>query len=195
MELLEKYIHRSVRFPVCTCVNLTLNLFRGATFENVVGFLNDRLAPALVICTVAGFIADSLGLNEDFRKAVLESWMRDEMAPTHTDLVLFSSNPSERCEVFMFSPLQTRPLGRQLPSVLEICSCKPDASQKGARAKRNWRVIHNLGNRKSKMLKDIRNLQVMCESCKKIWTLETEHMPGTLEELGGLYFVCVPYFV
>ncbi|QRV83744.1 NAD-dependent histone deacetylase SIR2 [Ceratobasidium sp. AG-Ba] len=90
--------------------------------ENIVGCLNTRLPASVTTSLLSSVVMDALGYGREFPTSFVENWMRDEMASSLTDLILFSqkSEPIMYC----FAPMQTRPLGRPLPSVLHTCGCK-----------------------------------------------------------------------
>lgn len=123
---------------------------------------------------------------------MLESWLTDG-ACNHSDLIYFPKQGT--VEMWCFSPFQTRPLGKELPSLLQTCTCpnpRPPKDTKSAEGSRRiWRVVHNGKDRSA--LKDVEVL-ALCSACGQTWKLPTEHLDGQLRKLGGLFAAVVPYF-
>ncbi|KAG8732513.1 hypothetical protein FRC11_013076 [Ceratobasidium sp. 423] len=122
-----------------------------------------------------------------------ELWLQDEFAPTHTDVIYFERNAE--VSLILFSPFQTRPLGRELPNVLMTCTCPgldERLGQPGRRIKKTWKVTHNA---KNKMDVNTIRVDATCTVCRQRWTLPTAGLRGKILKVSGLYAVVVPYFV
>jgi hypothetical protein len=125
---------------------------------------------------------------------LMDLWLRDDLAVTHSDLICFSRD--EAPVMWLFSPFQSRPLGKELPSVLMTCTCpsleKPNTSRLPAeRVRKLWKVTHNA--KPGKPLREV-EVKASCTVCKQVWKLPTEALHGELRYVGGLYAAIVPYF-
>jgi hypothetical protein len=137
---------------------------------------------------------DLLGYDAWSPRGLLELWLRHDLASTHTDLICISRE--EDPELWLFSPFQTRPLGKELPSILMTCSCssldKPGSRRTGNSQTRTiWKVTHN--SKHGKALRDIA-VKAACSTCKQTWILPTADLVGKLHHTAGLYAAIVPYF-
>ncbi|GAB1516961.1 hypothetical protein RhiTH_000004 [Rhizoctonia solani] len=121
------------------------------------------------------------------QKTLRLSWLRDSIAPSHSDL-LFMSN-GHAAEMWLYAPFQSRPLGRPLPSLLSVCPCSSEG--KNQRRKKIWKVDHN-----GKSGKQLCNVEVkaICRACRQKWPLPQEDMKGILVKVNGVYAAIVPYF-
>lgn len=162
-------------------------------FQHLVGFLNTRLAPSLLTSMLPWVVVESLGRDESFASALVEHWMCDEMASTHTDVILLS--PGTLPELYLFAPFQSRPLGRPLPSIVHTCLCPSIKKPAPSDTSKKWIVKHNI--RKSAETSDgtsCVDIRVRCSRCQAQWDLDTKDFPGKLIGVGGLYYARLPYF-
>ncbi|KAG8712535.1 hypothetical protein FRC08_014450 [Ceratobasidium sp. 394] len=173
-------------------------------FEHVVGFLNTKLTPSLLGSMLSWVVVDSLGLCSDFPTVVVQQWMRDEMASTHSDIIILSARSEPM--VYRFAPFQSRPLGRDLPSILHACPCPP-VFRGGKVVQKTWSVKHTIAwqsdpqdRRKGSGTFDSVELNrvqvtIACSRCDQAWLLDNKSMPGRLFTVGGLHCVQCPYFI
>lgn len=124
--------------------------------------------------------------------SVLDMWLRDSLASTHTDLIFFIRDNPPR--LFRFSPFQSRPLSKELPSLLSICKCtgSGDATSHKQRKQKIWKVTHT-GKHKS-LLKNV-VVTASCSACQQTWYLKKPDLPGILRKVGGLFAADIPYFL
>ncbi|KAG8716467.1 hypothetical protein FRC08_009474 [Ceratobasidium sp. 394] len=166
---------------------------RHGPLDTLIGCLNPKLAPAFMINMVARITTGVAGFGESGRYIILDSWLSDGVACNHSDLIYMAAR--ERPLVWLFSPFNSRPLGKELPHLLSVCSCQssrgPDSEQTPRRARKVWIVSH-----KESADRKLRNVQLKarCSVCNQAWILPTEHMDGCLYTHGGLYAALVPYF-
>lgn len=149
--------------------------------------MNKRLLIAYLVNLVANSAVELLGYHTWTSRMVLDNWLRDSLACTHTDLIFFTrkAEPTRFC----FSPFQTRPLGKDLPSLFASCDCGAVGSGRGRKI---WDVRHD--GHHGKKLKDVL-VTVRCSFCGRRWTLQEPQLPGILVKIGGLYAAEVPYFL
>jgi hypothetical protein len=89
--------------------------------EHVVLCLNRQLTPSLFGTFLSWVVVEHLGLDLNFESVLVNYWMHNELASAHTDSVLISHRSSPT--IFLFAPFQSRPLGKQLLSILHSCDC------------------------------------------------------------------------
>lgn len=94
---------------------------RDSHIESVVACINTKLAPAFMIGMVVKTSVELLGYEGWSTDALLNLWLRDELASTHSELLCITRHKPPT--MWLFSPFQTRPLGKALPSVLMTCTC------------------------------------------------------------------------
>lgn len=155
----------------------------------VVGTMNKRLLPAYLVNLVSQSSVTLLGFTTWSGQLLLDTWLRDSLASTHTDLIYFTQKKEP--SLFCFSPFQSRPLGKDLPSLLSSCDCSDGPAPGGTRQK-IWRVTHN-GHDLSQ-LKDV-VVQASCSFCRRQWILQERNLPGVLHKIAGLYAAEIPYFL
>lgn len=158
------------------------------SLHSVVGTMNKRLLPAYMVNLISNSAVELLGFHAWSSRMVLDTWLRDSLACTHTDLIFFSRQ--QEPTLFCFSPFQTRPLGKDLPSLLMNCDCGVDGSGKGGR--KIWEVKHT-GHHGSKLKEVV--VTARCSYCRRRWQLQEPELPGILVKIGGLYAAEVPYFL
>lgn len=135
-----------------------------------------------------------LGYRTWSNVGLLDVWLRDSLAPSHTDIICMTKR--EAPVMWLFSPFQTRPLGKELPNLLMTCTC-PQIFHTGQRVtpvrhvQKVWKVTHN--GHHGKPLRET-SVRAACSLCKQVWILPTDHLSGTLHCAGGLYAAIVPYF-
>ncbi|KAG9103187.1 hypothetical protein FRC06_011844 [Ceratobasidium sp. 370] len=81
----------------------------GGAFNVLVGCLNKKLTPAFMINLVTGLTTSLVGTDESPGEEMLNCWLNDGMACSHTDLIYMAKGlpPS----MWLFSPFKSRPLG------------------------------------------------------------------------------------
>lgn len=151
--------------------------------------MNKRLVPAYLVGLISKSAVELLGFGEWTTRMVLDNWLRDSPASTHTDLIFFGRQQEPM--LFCFSPFQTRPLGKNLPSLLNTCDCKESGRRKESRQK-IWRVTHT--GHLDRRLDEV-EVTVRCSLCGREWKLRERGLPGVLVKIGGLYAAEVPYFL
>lgn len=171
----------------------------------MVGFLNTRLTPGILSSMLSWVVVESLGFGSNFRTSLVECWMRDEMASSHSNIILMSRNALPT--LYCFAPFQTRPLGRDLPSILHTCDCK-NVEESNLTVEKRWKVRHTISKLKSQPGIDSANpgstfgrvecnrynVTIACTRCRNRWALTSEHLPGVLCNVAGLHYVEMPYF-
>lgn len=176
------------------CVKLIITLCREGLIQTVVGCFNQKLAPAFMLGMVAKASVQLIGYEGWSTPKLLDLWLLDDLAATHSDLICFSRN--EAPVMWLFSPFQTRPLGKELPSVITTCTCTLTEITNSSRpaherVRRIWKVTHD--GKDGKPLRDIK-VKVRCSACKQFWYLQTKYLQGKLHRMGGLYAAVVPCF-
>ncbi|CAE6361975.1 unnamed protein product [Rhizoctonia solani] len=161
---------------------------RANTFDSIVGMLNERLNPCYLASFVAKVSTQLLGYDHWDQQSVMDVWLRDTLACTHTDLVYFGKE--EKAQIFLFSPMQSRPLGRELPSIHMTCKCVPGNDNRSRR--KTWIVKH-----RSFQGMDLNHIDIniRCSQCRSSYDLRASDHQGTLVKIGGLYAALVPYFL
>ncbi|KAG8682026.1 hypothetical protein FRC09_017068, partial [Ceratobasidium sp. 395] len=85
----------------------------------------------------------------------------------------------ERPSMWLFSPFESRPLGKELPHLLTVCSCRPDsrvgAGLNARRSRKVWIVDHLA--KPDMQLRDVK-IKVRCSACNQRWVLETDNLEG-----------------
>jgi hypothetical protein len=154
----------------------------------MVGMLNQRLAPCYLASFLPKVATQLLGYSHWDQRMVLDVWIRDTLACTHTDMIYFGKQ--EAPQVFFFSPMNTRPLGRELPSIHMVCKCRPD--EKSRSNKKKWIVKHR-GH--EKMALNTIFIHIKCSQCGKGHGLTAKDHEGVLVKVGGLFAAVVPVFL
>jgi hypothetical protein len=167
-------------------------LFSQNIIHHVVGAMNKRFSPAYMANMIAQSVTSLLGFGSWSAAGLLDTWLRDSLACTHTDLIYFSKGEIPR--MFCFSPFQTRPLGKELPSLLTSCDCKGAPAGDGPPSSRQkiWKVTHT-GKHKSSLENIL--VKASCSICRRQYKLQAPYLKGTLHKYGGLYAAEVPYFL
>jgi hypothetical protein len=142
---------------------------------------------------VAKASVELLGYRSWTNSGLLDMWLRDGLAAPHTDIICMTRRESPA--MWLFSPFQTRPLGKELPSLLMMCTC-PQLPRAGGEHRPHhiqkiWKVTHD--GHHGKLLRDT-HVRASCSICKQVWKLPTDHLHGKLHCVGGLYAAIVPYF-
>jgi hypothetical protein len=151
------------------------------TFFNRIGFIDEVIAFAnknIYPAKLHGFLVNLHSLlyfkGEPMRKALPESWARDERSREHSDLVVF--RPGTPPETFIWSP-QNRPLGCYLPDLRVFCAC-PNA---------RWR--HNSSTPHKEQLS---KHTYRCTSCKSrlVVIVTWDHSFDSHHQYGTTYLDC-----
>ena len=169
-----------------------LTLRRPGNLHSLVGTKNMRLSPAYMVNLIAQTSITMMGYSTWGAMEMLDSWLRDSVASTHTDLVFFSRG--EIPQLFHFSPFQSRPLGKDLPSILSSCNCTGSGQKTPheRRLRKIWKVAHNATS--GSLLKGV-VLVASCSVCGKTWYFQKADLPGVLLKVSGLYAAKIPYFL
>ncbi|KAG8734299.1 hypothetical protein FRC10_011774 [Ceratobasidium sp. 414] len=165
----------------------------------LVGFTNKRLLPCYLVNVITQVSIVLLGFTEWNDTYLMDTWLRDTFACTHSDVIRFATR--QEPTLFCFSPFQTRPLGKELPNLLRTCPCKkPASADPGKRSRKIWKVTHDdVGKKSGKngkptLLKDV-VIKATCSYCNAWWKMRQSDLPGTLHRCGGLYCAKIPYFM
>ncbi|QRW22512.1 helicase domain-containing protein [Rhizoctonia solani] len=170
--------------------DLQLWLNRSIFINSIIGCLNEKLSPAFLLSFIGKLTtvsADDRVYSED----AMNSWMSSNIAVSHTDLIYLQrlSPPV----MWLFSPFDTRPLGKELPHILTACKCRREemVTAQGKQTAKVWKVSHNATI--GMPLSDVR-VKVSCSICRQMWVLPSEHLKGKVYSHAGLYCSVVPYF-
>jgi hypothetical protein len=160
----------------------------------MVGCLSTKLATAYMVNLVAKSTVETAGYDAWTAAGLLELWLSDSMSCTHTGLICLEKEVEPI--MWLFSPFQTRPLGKELPSLLTTCTCPLLRTQQGEqqelrRSRKVWTVTHT--GRDGMPLREVR-VTASCSICKQGWRLGAEGLAGQLVRSRGLYAAVVPYF-
>lgn len=152
-----------------------------------------KLAPGLLLNMVARMTVALMGESPWAVDRMFECWLSDGIAVNHSDLiVLVRDTPPV---MWLFSPFDSRPLGKELPGLLNACSCPErkilDDGVTEGKKRKVWVVKHDAHDKK--MLRDVK-VSISCSVCKQKWPLPSEHLAGQLRKVNGLYAAVVPYF-
>ncbi|CUA73439.1 helicase domain-containing protein [Rhizoctonia solani] len=123
--------------------NLQLWLNRSNLVDTIIGCLNEKFTPAFFVCFLGKLTTDTA---DDLvsAKDALECWLSDDIAVSHTDLVFLEKFAPPA--MWLFSPFNSRPLGKELPHLLAACKCKREQEARGrqeAKDRKVWKVSHN----------------------------------------------------
>lgn len=172
-------------------LELTRGCGRNKSVDMVMGCLNEKLAPAFIVCFLGKLTtvtADNILSPED----AVECWLSDDIAVSHTDLIcLQQSLPPV---IWLFSPFGSRPLGKELPHLLNVCKCKrehQEGSQQQQKDRKVWKVSHNAAH--GVPLNQV-EVKVTCSLCRQMWVLPSEHLTGQVYTHAGLYSAIIPFF-
>ncbi|KAG9121683.1 hypothetical protein FRC07_002271 [Ceratobasidium sp. 392] len=170
--------------------NIQAWLDRTHALNGLLGTLNKTLIPCYFINMLSQLSIVSLGYKQWSDKLLMDTWMRDPLASTHSDLLRFA--PLIEPAMFLFSPFQTRPLGIELPNILEHCQCVgPRANKPKPTTRKFWKVSHD--GRGKETVSEI-TVTYKCSLCGDWWKSKQENLPGTLHQFGGLYCAAIPFF-
>lgn len=164
----------------------------GGPFNVLVGCLQKKLAPAFLVNLLARTSISLAGIEESAYETILECWLSDGVACHHSNLIYMTRNV--RPVMWLFSPFDSRPLGKELPHLLATCSCRRDSDSpmQGQPSDRKvWLVSHNAVD--GMLLRDV-VVKAKCSVCRQMWTLPTEHLAGNVYCHAGLYAAIVPFF-
>ncbi|CUA72102.1 Hydrocephalus-inducing protein [Rhizoctonia solani] len=173
---------------LCDWVNLEHNP------AYVFACLNKKLSP-IYMFNLFNKVTKALAERPaDARSVVQLAWMRDSIACSHSDLLCVARNLP--AELWLYAPFQSRPLGKALPSLLSVCSCKrrddhPDPQVGRVGRRKIWKVEHK--GKAGDKLKDI-ELRAICRACGQWWLLSHTPLEGHLSKVNGVFGAIVPYF-
>ncbi|KAG9128201.1 hypothetical protein FRC07_003132 [Ceratobasidium sp. 392] len=159
------------------------------SFLSVIGTLNLRMSPAYLADLLAQTAVSCLGFATWDSQHLVDCWLRDTLAATHTDLICFTRG--EKPITLHFSPFEERPLGIPLPPLLNTCPCKPPRDSDVVGKKKVWKVSHTGSHRQA--LSEIIVI-AECSLCEKPWYMRKPDLQGVLYMCGGLYASIMPYF-
>ncbi|KAG8719760.1 hypothetical protein FRC09_010665 [Ceratobasidium sp. 395] len=166
---------------------------RDDSFDTLLGCLNLKLAPAFMVNFVARATTMTARKGQLQRFDFLNCWLSDGVACPHTDLLYMA--PFQLPSMWLFSPFDSRPLGKELPHLLTVCACRPDSRQAADQtvrsARKVWIVDHHA--KPDMQLRDV-TVKARCSLCKKQWVLENGELDGVLYKSCGLWAAIVPYF-
>ncbi|KAG8734411.1 hypothetical protein FRC11_014257 [Ceratobasidium sp. 423] len=160
----------------------------------LIACLNKKLSPTYMF-NLFTKVTKTLAEQPDNAHAAIQlSWMRDSLAPSHSDLLCVARN--RPAEAWLYAPFQSRPLGKALPSLLSVCPCSaqqtnPDGTLQDKRRRKIWKVEHD-GKPGSK-LQDVK-VKAICRACRQAWPLPQDPLRGRLIRVNGVYGAVVPYF-
>ena len=158
--------------------------------QKVIGSLNDKLSPAFLV-PLLGKLTTRQAHEKLSAEEVVQCWLSDDIAVSHTDLIYLErlSPPV----MWLFSPFDSRPLGKELPHVLSACKCKRGLQGSDSRQsdRKVWKVSHNATD--GKRLDEV-EIKVSCSLCGQMWKLPSEHLKGKVYNYAGLYSSIVPFF-
>ncbi|KAG8729087.1 hypothetical protein FRC12_021262 [Ceratobasidium sp. 428] len=162
------------------------------SFDMLIGCLNPKLDPAFLINFIARATTMTAGKGQSRRFDLLKCWLSDGVACPHTDLLYMAR--FELPSMWLFSPFESRPLGKELPNLLTVCLCRPSqpgANQTTSCTRKVWIIDH--WAKRDMQLRDVK-IKARCSACKQQWILETDDLDGVLYQFGGLWAAIVPYF-
>lgn len=96
--------------------------------------------------------------------------------------------------MWLFSPFDSHPLGKELPHLLTVCSCQRNSDLAGQCQKADrkvWIVSHDAQD--GMLLRDV-VVKAKCSVCRQMWMLPTEHFAGNVYCHAGRYAAIVPIF-
>ncbi|KAF8595563.1 hypothetical protein BDV93DRAFT_514897 [Ceratobasidium sp. AG-I] len=168
-------------------------LNRAGVFDTLTGCLNLKLAPGFMLSLVARMSIALMAESQWEVNHMFTCWLSDGIACNHSDLIVMVKNQPP--VMWLFSPFDSRPLGKELPGLLSVCSCPQLDTwvngQERRKRRKVWLVKHDAAD--GKLLKDV-EVRAMCSVCLQTWVLPTDHLQGELRKACGLYAAVVPYF-
>ncbi|KDN43800.1 hypothetical protein RSAG8_05793, partial [Rhizoctonia solani AG-8 WAC10335] len=154
---------------------LTIRRGRNNLVHTVIGCLNEKLTPAFLVCFL-GKLTTSMADDVVSAGEVVECWLSDDIAVSHTDLIYLEKLSPPL--MWLFSPFDSRPLGKELPHLLSVCKCKREQQEGGHQQQKDrkvWRVSHNAAH--GVPLNEVQ-VKVSCSLCRQMWVLPSEHLTG-----------------
>ncbi|EUC54287.1 hypothetical protein RSOL_036300, partial [Rhizoctonia solani AG-3 Rhs1AP] len=171
--------------------DLQLWLNRSDLVNTVMGCLNEKFTPAFLVCFL-GKLTTSTANDKLLSEDVIDSWLSDDIAVSHTDLICLEKwSPPV---MWLFSPFNSRPLGKELPHILTACQCKRmqrTSNQQQQKNRKVWMTSHNAAH--GMHLNKVQ-VKVTCSLCRQMWILPSEHLTGVVYTHAGLYSSIVPFF-
>ncbi|KAF8597009.1 hypothetical protein BDV93DRAFT_513684 [Ceratobasidium sp. AG-I] len=168
-------------------------LTRNGPFDSLLGCMNLKLAPAFMLNLVTKMTTKLAKVDQWAEEKMLECWLTDGIACNHTDMLLLTKRSPP--VMWLFAPFESRPLGKELPSLLSVCSCPQLSTSRTDPAegwnRKVWRVTHDW--KKGKPLNEV-IVKASCSVCGQMWLLPSEHLAGSLRRVDGLFAAVVPYF-
>jgi hypothetical protein len=164
-------------------------------FDSILGCMNTRLAPAYMVNVLGKWVAKLSEMVPKPGDAMFRAWVTDSIAVGHSDMVYLSREAEP--ELWLYAPMQSRPLGKSLPSILATCSCPgfsagETSQRRRAGGRKTWDVRHTNG-KDGTLLREV-SVTASCLICKQSWPLPSEHMVGVLRKHYGVFSAIVPYF-
>ncbi|CUA72954.1 alpha-mannosidase [Rhizoctonia solani] len=164
------------------------------TLDSITGCLNRKMSPGFMVNMMASMSTRLVEKSDWAWETMFEVWLTDSIARTHSDLLYLA--PSRPAEMWLYAPFQSRPLGKPLPDLLQVCHCSKlegsSASSDGTVGRKQWKVTHEgKGGQPISQIK----VKAACSRCKQHWQLPSADMVGDLKNMGGQYGVRIPYFI
>ncbi|EUC54501.1 hypothetical protein RSOL_052980, partial [Rhizoctonia solani AG-3 Rhs1AP] len=163
--------------------------------DSITGCLNQRLSPGFMVNVMCKMSTRLVEESEWMWEIMYEVWLTDSIARTHSDLLCIA--PGRPAEMWLYAPFQSRPLGKPLPDLLQVCNCPKLVggsadTPTGLAPRKQWKVTHQ--GKGGQPIREI-SVKATCSRCKQFWKLPSAGMVGDLKNMGGQYGVRVPYFV
>ncbi|CAE6494119.1 unnamed protein product [Rhizoctonia solani] len=129
------------------------------TLDSIVGCLNRRMSPGFMVNMISKLSTHLLEQDEWAWEVMFETWLTDSIARTHSDLLCLA--PGRSAEMWLYAPFQSRPLGKPLPDLLQVCNCPKlvgDSSNisAGAIPRKQWKVTHE--GKAGRSIRDLKNM-------------------------------------
>ncbi|CAE6540621.1 unnamed protein product [Rhizoctonia solani] len=164
------------------------------TFDSITGCLNHKMSPGFMVNMMASMSTRLVEKADWASETMFEVWLTDSIARAHSDLLYLA--PSRPAEMWLYAPFQSRPLGKPLPDLLQVCHCPKlegsSASSDATVGRKQWKVTHEgKGGQPISQIK----VRAACSRCKQHWQLPSADMVGDLKNIGGQYGVRIPYFI
>ena len=160
----------------------------------MIGCMNKKLSATYMFNFLTKVTKALAERQDDVSKVVQLTWIRDSIAPVHSDLLCVARDRAP--EMWLYAPFQSRPLGKALPSLLSVCPCSAEPmgqEQAGGveRRRKLWKVTHD--GRPGVQLRDVK-VRAVCRACRREWLLPQGELAGRLIRVNDVYAAVVPFF-